>query len=264
VEEVVMAEHDDIVTPYSRPIPQWEMKSSSPPDPTAGLLATGGFLQLNDRDRAGLNEWFKDSFRNQFQHKVSWFCTDWFPAFFAPIRNRINVKFNEAFDSLHKNDEEIVKLRKEMTGTEVKLRGEHAAEVVKLHNEIAGVRKALETADLNLGKALDSIRKNDEEVIRLRNEMAVEVGKMHKQMAAEVVKIHADVRHEMRDFIAGKNKEFKAEVGEMRKNMVTKCNDDLNVMRDDLLCVLRNEVTDVLLQSTSRPTSKPVSSKVNK
>src|SRR5882724_230341 len=71
---------EEKATPYNRPIPQggW-VERSAPTDPTASPIATGGSLLLNDRDRAGLNEWFQSSFQNQFKHRTSWFGTDWFP-----------------------------------------------------------------------------------------------------------------------------------------------------------------------------------------
>jgi prefoldin subunit 5 len=259
------AGEDDVATPYNRPRPQWEMTRSAPApvDPTAGLLAEGGFLTLNDRDRAGLNTWFHNSFQNSVSTKGAWFTADWFPQFFAPIRDRINKNFDRAFGALQKNSEEVTKLRSEHAAEVVKLRSEHA-------KEIAGLRKAFDAAELYLNGALELIDKNNKEITGLRNEMAAEIIKMHKQMASEVVKIHASVRHEMRDFISGKNKEFRSELGEMRGKTMSRLSGDLTSMKDDLLALLRGELTGELikmrkeLKPASKPTSKPASSKVKK
>jgi hypothetical protein len=123
-------------------------------------------------------------------------------------------------------------------------------------SEIVEINKALETADKNLSKTLDSIRK-------LRNEMTSDVVRAHTQVADQIVKVHRDVhtvvRQEMRDFVAGQDKKFRAEVVEVHSKMITRLSDDLNIMRDDLLAVLRAELTDELLKMQSALKPKPVS-----
>jgi hypothetical protein len=138
---------EERATPYNRPMVLQDGKASSyterstPADPTAAPIATGGSLMLNDRDRSGLNEWFQSSFQNQFKHRTSWFGCDWFPEFFGPMRDRINANFDKAFAAVRKNDEDVVKLRdelrKEIADVEIKLRSEHAAEIIKLKKEFA-------------------------------------------------------------------------------------------------------------------------------
>jgi hypothetical protein len=257
---------DDVATPYNRPRPQWEMKSTVPAvqdDPTAALLAEGGFLTLNDRDRAALNKWFQTSFEGRFEGGVhSWFQES-FKNQYRPIRDRINKIADTAFNALRKNEKDITKLR-----------GEHEAEVTKLRSEVAGLRKAFDIAELYLNGMTELIDKNNKEIAGLRNDMTTEIIKMHKPMAAEVVKIHAAVRHEMRDFVSVKNREFKASVGELRGSMLTKLADSLSGMKDDLVASLRTELTAELLKmrrdlkSASRPArpSKPskLASKVKK
>lgn len=247
---------DAPATPYNRPRPQWEMKSSAPvvQDPTAALLAEGGFLTLNDRDRAGLNKWFQDSFEGRFEGGVhSWFQES-FKNQYRPIRDRINKIADTAFNALRKNEKDITKLR-----------GEHEAEVTKLRGEVAGLRKAFDAAEMYLNGMTELIDKNNKEIAGLRTDMTAEIIKMHKTMAAEVVKIHASTRHEMRDFISSKNKEFKASVGELRGSMLSKHADSLSSMKEDLLASLRGELTTELIKmqralkpaSRSRPASKP-------
>src|SRR5450631_945049 len=156
----------EVATPFNRPRPQWEMKSSLPVDPTTALLAEGGTLQMNDRDRAamsdwfqanfdgrfkgGLHKWFQDSFKNQFQYQVSWWTTDWFPKFFAPIRDRINANFDKAFESIREHEEEVVRLRaenaslkKEMHDWVNKKDVEFGREVLKLRNENLSLKREL-------------------------------------------------------------------------------------------------------------------------
>jgi hypothetical protein len=248
-------EHE-VATPYNRPRPQWEMKSvpTVQDDPTSGLLAEGGFLTLNDRDRAGLNKWFQDSFEGRFEGGVhSWFQES-FKNQYRPIRDRINKIADTAFNALRKNEKDITKLR-----------GEHAAEVSKLRGEVAGLRKACDAAELYLNGMIELIDKNNKEIAGLRNEMKNEIITMHKTMASEVVKIHASVRHEMRDFISGKNKEFRSELSEMRGKTTSRLSHDFTSMKDDLLASLRSELTGELIKmqksikSASRPASKPTS-----
>jgi hypothetical protein len=254
-------EQDDVATPFNRPRPLYEMKSSVPAvqnDPTSGLLAEGGFLTLNDRDRAGLNKWFHDSFEGKFEGGLQTWFTRSFTNFLTPIRERINKNFETAFDDLRKSNEDIVKLR-----------SDHAAEVTKLRGEVAGLRKAFDATEMYLNGMFELIDKNNKEIAGLRDNMSAEIIQMHKTMAAEVVKIHASVRHEMRDFISGKNKEFKASVGELRGSMLSKHADSLSEMKDDLLASLRGELTSELIRMQMalkpKPASKPVSkSKVKK
>jgi len=257
-------EHD-VATPYNRPRPQWEMKSSAPvvQDPTAALLAEGGFLTLNDRDRAALNKWFQDNFEGRFEGGPhSWFQES-FKNQYRPIRDRINKIADTAFNALRKNEKDITKLR-----------DTHATEVAKLRGEVAGLRKAFDVAELYLNGMTELIDKNNKEIAGLRNEMKNEIITMHKTMAAEVVKIHASVRHEMRDFISGTNKTFKSELSEMRGKTTSRLSHDLDSMKDDLLASLRGELTTELIKmrrdmksaSIAKPVSKPAkpASKVKK
>lgn len=133
---------EDRPTPYNRPMVLRDGKASSyversTADPTAAPIATGGSLTLNASDRAALNEWFQNCFMKQFEFKTSWFRTDWFPEFFAPMRDRINANFDKAFDTINRNFETVQKsnaaLRKEIT----ELRAEHAAQIIKLKKEFA-------------------------------------------------------------------------------------------------------------------------------
>ncbi|SRR5216683_1474854 len=127
---------EERATPYNRPIPQHTIQRSAAQDPTAALLTTGGSLRLNDSDRDGLNEWFKSSFKNQFKYKISWFCHDWFPEFFAPMRDRINANFNKAFDLIRKHDEEVATLRREMKSEANKIRREiESRPIIELSGE---------------------------------------------------------------------------------------------------------------------------------
>ena len=126
---------EERATPWNRPLLQTGSyrERSAPVDPTAAPIATGGSLMLNDSDRSGLNEWFHSSFKNQFKYKTSWFGGEWFPEFFAPMRDTINHNFNKAFDTIRKNEEEVVKLRKEVKDEMTKLRKDNA----KLRIEMA-------------------------------------------------------------------------------------------------------------------------------
>jgi hypothetical protein len=137
IEETTMEK----ATPFNRPMVLRDGKAtyveSSAPDPTASPIATGGTLTLNASDRAALNEWFQNCFLKQFEFKTSWFRNDWFPEFFGPMRDRINRNFDKAFDTIHKTEDDVAKLRKEITDIELKLRADHAVEIAKLKKEFA-------------------------------------------------------------------------------------------------------------------------------
>ncbi len=75
----------------------------------------------------------------------------------------------------------------------------------------------------------------DEENTRAQNQLVEGIGKIRDNM-----------RKEMVDWIARKDREFTAEVTMLRGNMLTKCSDDLNAMRNDLAGVLRREIADEL------------------
>jgi hypothetical protein len=102
----------------------------------------------------------------------------------------------------------------------------------------------------NFNETIDLIDKSNEDVLKLREEVLIEVAKASEEMAAEVVKARADMKKEMVDWINVKNKEFTAEVAKMRQRMVDKCNDDLNVMREDLLRVLRMEMLNEICKES--------------
>jgi dGTP triphosphohydrolase len=100
------------------------------------------------------------------------------------------------------------------------------------------------TINDNFDKALDLIDKSSEDVLALREEVLIEVVKVRKEIKADIVKVHDDVQQEMKDWVNTKNKEFTDEVAELRRVVMNKCNSDLNVMRDDLLRVLRKDMAD--------------------
>jgi hypothetical protein len=207
-------EHE-VATPYNRPRPQWDMRSVVQDDPTSALLAKGGFLTLNDRDRAaladwfqanfdgrfqgGLHKWFQDSFKNQFQYKVSWWTTDWFPKFFGPIRDRINANFDKTFESLRKHDDEVIKLRaenatlkKEMHDWVNKKDVEFGREVLKLRNENIALKKELTITMQAVAEVI-----TDQSMDRMKSEFAAEIMKMQNEVADvrrgfDVQKIVAD------------------------------------------------------------------------
>jgi hypothetical protein len=100
------------------------------------------------------------------------------------------------------------------------------------------------TVNANFDKAIDLIDKNNEQFLKLREEVLVEVAKVRKEIAADVVKARDDMQRQMADWVKTKNKEFTDELAKMRQIVMTKCNSDLNVMRDDLLRVLRRDMKD--------------------
>jgi hypothetical protein len=228
-------EHE-VATPYNRPRPQWEMKSSLPVDPTSALLAEGGMLELNDRDRAalsdwfqrnfdgrfqgGLHTWFQNSFKNQFQFKVSWWTTDWFPKFFGPIRDRINQNFDKAFEDLRKHDDEVVKLRaenatlkKEMHDWVNKKDVEFGREVLKLRN------------DIQKDCALQTEVVVDMMADRIRRELSGEIMKMQNEVADlrrgfDVQKIVADAARVTEEGFTRLKGELATEIAKSRDQMV--------------------------------------------
>jgi hypothetical protein len=132
---------EERATPYNRPIPQWETRAST--DPTASPIATGGSLLLNANDHAALEKWFHASFKKQFEYKASWFSTDWFPAFFAPMRDRINANFDKAFDTIRE-------LRKVVDDVELK----HAAEIKQLRKEFTAQTNKLRKEMMSLQSSI--------------------------------------------------------------------------------------------------------------
>jgi hypothetical protein len=112
---------------------------------------------------------------------------------------------------------------------------------------LAPLRKTLNS---NFKELTDHINKSREDVLELREEVLTEVAKAHKEMTAAVVQARADMRKEQINWVNIKNKEFMTEVAKMRQSMVTKCNDDLNTMRTDLLKVLRREMADEILKAS--------------
>jgi hypothetical protein len=222
----------EVATPFNRPRPQWEMKSSLPVDPTTALLAEGGTLQMNDRDRAamsdwfqanfdgrfkgGLHKWFQDSFKNQFQYQVSWWTTDWFPKFFAPIRDRINANFDKAFESIREHEEEVVRLRaenaslkKEMHDWVNKKDVEFGREVLKLRN------------DIQKDCALQTEVVVDMMADRVRRELASEIMKMQNEVVDlrrgfDVQKIVADAARVTEAGFTQLKKELAVEIAKSR------------------------------------------------
>jgi hypothetical protein len=234
-------EHE-VATPFNRPRPQWEMKSSLPVDPTSALLAEGGTLQMNDRDRAaladwfqrnfdgrfqgGLHKWFQDSFKNQFQFKVSWFCTDWFPQFFGPIRDRINENFDKTFESLRKHDEEVVHLRaenaslkKEMHDWVNKKDVEFGREVLKLRNENIALKKELTITMQAVAEVV-----TDQSMDRMKSEFAAEIVKMQNGIAEvkkglEIETITNKAARVTEAGFAGLRQELATEIAKSREEM---------------------------------------------
>jgi hypothetical protein len=234
-------EHE-VATPYNRPRPQWDMKSVVQDDPTSALLAKGGFLTLNDRDRAalsdwfqanfdgrfqgGLHTWFQNSFKNQFQFKVSWWTTDWFPKFFGPIRDRINENFDKTFESLRKHDEEVVHLRaenvslkKEMHDWVNKKDVEFGREVLKLRNENIAMKKELTVTMQAVVEVL-----LERSIDQLKGEFSAEIMKMQNEVADvkkgfEVTKIVADAARVTEAGFAGLRQELATEIAKSREEM---------------------------------------------
>jgi hypothetical protein len=233
-------EHE-VATPYNRPRPQWDVRSPVPVDPTSALLAEGGTLTMNDRDRTaladwfqanfdgrfqgGLHKWFQDSFKNQFQFKVSWWTTDWFPKFFGPIRDRINENFDKAFESIRKNDEEVVRLRtenatlkKEMHDWVNKKDVEFGREVLKLRNENLSLKRELMITMQTIV---------DDKAINLRAENAT---------------LRSDMRREIAEAATSKNREFNNVIQKLRVEAIEGRND---ILKD---CALATEaVVDVMM-----------------
>jgi hypothetical protein len=232
-------EHE-VATPYNRPRPQWDMKSPVPVDPTSALLAEGGTLTMNDRDRAaladwfqrnfdgrfqgGLHKWFQDSFKNQFQFKVSWWTTDWFPKFFGPIRDRINENFDKAFESIRKHDEEVVHLRAENATLKKQVHEflnrkdvEFCREILKLRNEVAKMRN-----DIQKDCALQTEVVVDTMIDRVRRELAGEILKIQNEVAdvrkgVEVTKIVNDAARTTEAGFVGLRQELATEIAKSRE-----------------------------------------------
>jgi dGTP triphosphohydrolase len=100
------------------------------------------------------------------------------------------------------------------------------------------------TLNANFKELIGRIGKSNEDVLQLREEVLIEVAKARKEMAADIVKARADMRQDQINWIGTKDREFKAEVAKMRRLQIEKCNSDLNIMRDDLLRVLRRDMAD--------------------
>src|SRR6267142_2528900 len=109
-------------TPYNTPIPMHTVqRSATQQDPTATLFASGGSLTLNASDREGLNAWFQNSFKNQFKYQSTWFRAEWFPEFFAPMRDVINANFKKAFAQIGGVRDELQKEQKDLIARDKKL-----------------------------------------------------------------------------------------------------------------------------------------------
>jgi len=221
---------DTARTPFNTPIPQRQINRSAPVDPTAHRLAEGGSLEMNDRDRAGLNSWFHESFQNQFKHASTWFRADWFPAFFAPIRDRINENFDKAFDSIRAHEETVVKLRaenailradmkKEMAQWADRKNREFSEEVRKLRNENVALRD-----DIQKNCALQAEIIIDAMADRIRKELSDEIMKMQNGIADvkkgfEVTKIVADAARVTEEGFTRLKKELAVEIAKSREEM---------------------------------------------
>jgi hypothetical protein len=219
---------EDAPTSFNRPIPQWQINRAAPVDPTAHRLAEGGTLEMNDRDRAALNSWFQTSFQAQFKHKVSWFCTDWFPTFFAPIRDRINANFNKAFESIRKHDESFVHLRaqnailkadvkKEMAEFINNKNREFSTEVQKLRSDVAAFKKELTVQTQAIVEVM-----MDQSMDRLKNEFAAEIIKLSGEIGEvrrgiDVQKIVADAAHATEACFTQLKRELAVEIAKSRE-----------------------------------------------
>jgi hypothetical protein len=176
-------EHE-VATPYNRPRPQWEVKSSPvvQNDPTSGLLAEGGFLTLNDRDRAGLNVWFHNSFKN----------------IFAPLRDRINLNFDKAFDAIHKHQDEVIKLRAE----NATLRSENATLKKEVHDwlnkkDVEFSREVLKLRNENI-----ALRNDVQKDCALATEIVVDtmIDRVRREFTAEIIKMQNELTETRRGF----------------------------------------------------------------
>jgi hypothetical protein len=217
---------EDAPTSFNRPIPQYQINRAAPVDPTAHRLAEGGTIELNDRDRTALNEWFHASFQRQFQ-KVSWFVTDFFPQFFAPIRDRINSNFDKAFESIRAHEDTVVKLRaenatlkKEMHDFLNKKDREFCIEVQKLRAEIVEARHvAQKDCALQTEVVVDMMAD------RIRRELATEVLKMQNEVTEvrrgfDVQKIVADAARVTEEGFTRLKGELAVEITKSRDQMV--------------------------------------------
>jgi hypothetical protein len=220
---------EDAATPFNRPIPQWDINKKLV-DPTAHRLAEGGSLEMNDRDRTALNAWFHDSFKQQFQHASTWFRADWFPAFFAPIRNRINENFDKAFASIRKHEESFVHLRaqnailkadvaKQQAEWVNNKNREFSGEVQKLRSDVAAFKKELTVQTQAIVEVM-----MDQMTDRLKNEFTAEIIKIQNEVADvrrgfEVKTIVADAARVTEEGFAGLRRELATEIAKSREEM---------------------------------------------
>jgi hypothetical protein len=220
------------MTPFNTPRPLWDMKRSAPVDPTSALLAEGGTLAMNDRDRTALNSWFNTSFQNQFQPST-WFRTTWFPTFFAPIKDRLNANFTKVFDSLKKHADDVVKLR---------------AENMLLWGE---VKKAVEVVNTKTGESLEEVSKLRAENIALKKELTIHIqstidDKFVKFSAQNAI-LRSDMTEQQSRWVNTKNKEFSEESRKLRAEIF----EVRNATQKD--CALQTEtIADMLIDRVKR------------
>jgi hypothetical protein len=207
---------DEVATPYNRPAPQFTVARSAPApvDPTAGLLAEGGFLTLNDRDRAGLLRWFEESHKN-----IS-----------RPMRDRINKLFDKTFELLRVYDEELVQLRAENTTLRADVakqqiewvnsrNREFTSEVRKLRDEAAEMRR-----DVQKDCALQTETVVDMMIDRVRRELAGEILKIQNEVTEvrrgiDVTKIVADAAGITEQSFEGLRRELAMEIAKSREEV---------------------------------------------
>jgi hypothetical protein len=210
---------NEVATPFNRPRPLWEINKSASPDPTAALLAEGGSLAMNDRDRAGLNVWFQNSFKN----------------IFAPVRDRINLNFDKAFLLLHAHEDEVVKLRDENTtlrSQNATLRSDMKAEMSQwIETKNKEFTEQIHKIRLEIIEGRNEIQKccalQTETVVdlmadRIRRELASEIMKMQNEVTevrrgVDMTKIIADAARATEEGFTRLKKELAVEIAKSRE-----------------------------------------------
>jgi hypothetical protein len=114
----------------------------------------------------------------------------------------------------------------------------------------------------NFDELTDLISKSAEEIAEFRLEVLTEVTKTNAEMAkghAEIATTNKEMADEIRaamnrDLISWtktKEREILSRVAEVRQRALAKCNEDLDVMRQDLLAVLRREMMDEVVKANA-------------
>jgi hypothetical protein len=105
-------------------------------------------------------------------------------------------------------------------------------------------------------KTLTSIiREGDEEhnrVVADLDKVSKESTEAHNLLVKDVREIRRDVidtmRSEQAEWIERKNRSFLAEIAEMRSTMIIKYNEDLSIVKDDVIGVVRAELAESFVQ----------------